>query len=198
MENYNLSRLNLLVIDDNANMRRVVRNVLNTFGITHIAEAKDGSSALEALKVFKADIAICDWIMEPMDGVKFVRTVRTAPDSPNPFLPVIMLTAHSDAFRVIHARDSGIHEYLTKPVSAKLLYLRITSIIEKQRMFVKTGKFFGPDRRRRKIDADGAERRTHANQSKVERRVQNLPFAGAEKRHGWPGYIAKDTRGGGR
>lgn len=195
MENYNLSRLNILIIDDNANMRRVVRNVLHSFGITTVAEAKDGSSALEALKTFKADIAICDWIMEPMDGVQFVRTVRSAPDSPNPFLPVIMLTAHSDAFRVIHARDSGIHEFLTKPVSAKLLYLRITSIIEKQRMFVKAGKFFGPDRRRRKVDADVAERRTHANQSKTERRLQNLPFAGAEKRHGWPGYIPKDSRG---
>lgn len=198
MENYNLSRLNILVIDDNANMRRIVRNVLNTLGIQNIAEARDGASALEALKAFKADIAVCDWIMEPMDGVAFVRHIRTAPDSPNPFLPVIMLTAHSDAYRVIHARDSGINEFLAKPVSAKLLYLRITSIIEKQRVFVRAGKFFGPDRRRRKADTDGAERRTHQNQAKTDRRVQNLPFAGPEKRHGWPGYVPTDTRGGRR
>lgn len=194
MENYNLSRLNILIVDDNANMRRVVRNVLHTFGIQNIAEARDGSTALEMLKTFKADIAISDWIMEPMDGVQFVRTVRTAPDSPNPFLPIIMLTAHSDAFRVVHARDSGINEFLAKPVSAKLLYLRITSIIEKQRLFVKAGKFFGPDRRRRKVEADGTERRTHVNQSKVDRRVQKLPFTGPEKRHGWPGYSPTDNR----
>lgn len=194
MENYNLSRLNILIVDDNANMRRVVRNVLHTFGIQNIAEARDGSSALEALRTFKADIAISDWIMEPMDGVAFVRAVRTSPDSPNPFLPIIMLTAHSDAFRVVHARDSGINEFLAKPVSAKLLYLRITSIIEKQRLFVKAGKFFGPDRRRRKVDSDSTERRAHENQSKVDRRVQKLPFTGPEKRHGLPGYIATDNR----
>jgi DNA-binding response OmpR family regulator len=88
-----------------------------------------------------------------------VRLVRTGKDSPNPFVPIIMLTGHTEMHRVIEARDAGVHEFLAKPISAKGLYSRVKSIIERPRPFIRAGLYFGPDRRRRQIDWKGPERR---------------------------------------
>ena len=81
-----------------------------------------------------------------------------------------MLTGHSELARVQEARDSGIHEFLAKPISAKSLFTRIAAIIENPRPFINTDAYFGPDRRRQDIgpppgiderrgasDADGDE-----------------------------------------
>jgi len=98
--------------------------------------------------------------MEPLDGIDFTRMVRTAPDSPNPFVPIIMLTAHSSMERVIQARDSGVNEFLAKPVTAKGLYNRIATVIESPRQFVRASEYFGPDRRRSVKEFMGMDRRS--------------------------------------
>jgi DNA-binding response OmpR family regulator len=86
--------------------------------------------------------------------------VRTAKDSPNPFVPIIMLTGHTEAYRVMRARDVGVTEFLAKPVSAQTLYRRLVSIVENPRQFVRAAGFSGPERRRRKGEARiGDERR---------------------------------------
>lgn len=156
---YDLERLNILLIEDDASMRALVRDILYTFGITNIKSAQDGSKAYAELRHFPADIVITDWIMEPLDGIDFTRMVRTAPDSPNPFVPIIMLTAHTSLKRVIEARDSGVTEFLAKPVTAKGLYSRMVSVIENPRQFVRASEYFGPDRRRSVKDFMGMDRR---------------------------------------
>jgi CheY-like chemotaxis protein len=144
-----LEALRVLVADDNAHMRAIISVMLNSFGIKTIKDARDGSDALEALRRWPADLAIVDFQMEPIDGVSFTRLVRTSPDSPNPYLPVIMLTGHSEMHRVVDARDAGVNEFIVKPLTAKALVDRINSVIFKQRSFVRTADYFGPDRRRR-------------------------------------------------
>lgn len=156
---YDLERLNILLIEDDASMRALVRDILHTFNINNIQTAQDGSKAYAELRHFPADIVITDWVMEPLDGIDFTRMVRTAPDSPNPFVPIIMLTAHSSLKRVIEARDSGVTEFLAKPVTAKGLYSRMASVIENPRQFVRVSEYFGPDRRRSVKDFMGMERR---------------------------------------
>ena len=156
---YDLERLNILLIEDDASMRALVRDILYTFGITNIQTAQDGSKAYAELRHFPADIVITDWVMEPLDGIDFTRMVRTAPDSPNPFVPIIMLTAHTSLRRVIEARDSGVTEFLAKPVTAKGLYSRMVSVIENPRQFVRASEYFGPDRRRSVKDFMGMDRR---------------------------------------
>ena len=94
---------------------------------------------------------IADWHMEPLDGLDFVRLVRTAKDSPNPYVPIIMLTGHTEYQRVCEARDAGVNEFLAKPISAKALYMRFASIIDNPRPFIRTKTYFGPDRRRQNI-----------------------------------------------
>jgi two-component system, chemotaxis family, chemotaxis protein CheY len=144
-----LEALRVLVADDNAHMRAIIVVMLNSFGIKTIKECRDGSDALEALRRWPADLAIVDFQMEPIDGVSFTRLVRTSPDSPNPYLPVIMLTGHSEMHRVVDAREAGVTEFIVKPLTAKALVDRVNSVIFRQRPFVRTADYFGPDRRRR-------------------------------------------------
>ena len=159
MTGYNLERLNFLVVDDNKHMRALVKTILHALGAKSVLEAADGADAFKELRHFPADIIICDWNMSPLDGLDFVRLVRTGKDSPNPFAAIIMLTGHTEMHRVIEARDAGVHEFLAKPISAKGLYSRVRSIIERPRAFVRTPTYFGPDRRRRQMDYKGKERR---------------------------------------
>lgn len=159
MAGYSLERLNFLVVDDNKHMRALVKTILHAFGSKNVHDASDGADAFKELRVFPADIIITDWNMDPLDGIDFTKLVRTGKDSPNPFVPIIMLTGHTEMHRIIEARDSGVNEFLAKPISAKSLYSRIRSIIEKPRPFIRTKTYFGPDRRRRVIDYKGVERR---------------------------------------
>jgi response regulator RpfG family c-di-GMP phosphodiesterase len=104
--------------------------------------------------------------MEPMNGLEFIEKIRKSPESPNPYVPVILMTGYSDRARVEMARDAGVTEFLMKPYTSKDLYSRIVQIIEKPRQFVDCGTFFGPDRRRRKnFDYDGPLRRTADEES---------------------------------
>jgi two-component system, chemotaxis family, chemotaxis protein CheY len=160
---YNLSKLRVLLVDDSKNMRMLVKTVLNALGVQVIRESADGQHALEELKSGTIDVAIVDWVMEPMDGLEFVRQVRTNEDSPNPFLPIIMMTGHTERSRIFAARDAGVTEFLAKPVTAKTLLMRMTNIIENPRPFVRAKGYFGPDRRRRSEDYGGPERRGRLN-----------------------------------
>ncbi len=70
-----------------------------------------------------------------------------------------MTTAYSEIQRVVEARDAGITEFVAKPLSAKTLMARITAIIEHPRPFIRSTRYFGPNRRRRTSDYTGPERR---------------------------------------
>lgn len=148
---YMLENVNVLVIDDNKHMCKLVSEILRALGVRNVRDIDDAAKAFEELKQFSADIIIVDWHMEPMDGIEFVRLIRTAEDSPNPFLPIIMLSGYTEMQRITEARDAGINEFLAKPISAKALYQRIVSIIDSSRPFIRTKTFFGPDRRRQTL-----------------------------------------------
>ena len=150
---YNLDRLNVLVLDDNRNMRTLIESILFALGVRNFHEAHDVKQAFRDLQYFHADIVITDWQMEPLNGLDFVRMVRSGEDSPNPYVPIIMLTGHTELHRVCEARDAGVNEFLAKPISAKALYSRLTSIIEFPRPFIRTKTYFGPCRRRRNLGA---------------------------------------------
>ena len=145
----NLTRLNVLLVDDNEAMRQLVKQILVAFEVESIRECSDGSDALQEMKNFPADVIIADWMMEPVDGLDMARLIRTAPDSPNPFVPIIMLTGHTERRRVEEARDAGVTEFLAKPISASAVYQRLVQVIERPRLFVRAKQFVGPDRRRR-------------------------------------------------
>lgn len=174
MADYNLSRLNFLVVDDNKHMRALVKSILHALGVKSILEAGDGADAFKELRHFPADVIICDWSMSPLDGLDFVRMVRTGSDSPNPFVPIIMLTGHTEMHRVMEARDSGVHEFLAKPISAKGIYSRIRAIIESPRPFIRAGLYFGPDRRRKAMPNYNGPERRKTDKGEVEGSVNSI------------------------
>lgn len=197
MADYNLSRLNFLMVDDNKHMRALVKSILHALGVKNVLEAGDGADAFKELRHFPADIIICDWSMSPLDGLDFVRMVRTGTDSPNPFVPIIMLTGHTEMHRVIEARDSGVHEFLAKPISAKKLYSRIRAIIEYPRPFIRAGLYFGPDRRRREMPNYNGPDRRKADKGAVEQRpgmsiAEKAAGAGEKPKGGGGGDKPKD------
>jgi DNA-binding response OmpR family regulator len=117
-------------------------------------------SGFEAFIRLEYDIIITDLEMKPLTGIEFVDLVRTSRKSPNPYIPVIMVTAFTDRERVEKARDHGVTEFLAKPFTVESLLSRLAAIIEKPRAFVRTADYFGPDRRRRASTSyNGPERR---------------------------------------
>jgi two-component system chemotaxis response regulator CheY len=144
--------LKALIVEDNAHMRSLLRALLNSVGIKEIAEAAHGQAGIDALRERKPDLVLSDMAMKPMDGIEFTRHVRNHEHSPNPFVPIIMITGHTEKHRVEAARDVGVTEFLAKPITAQNLFARIAEIVERPRAFVRCDGYFGPDRRRRLID----------------------------------------------
>ncbi|HEY1876983.1 MAG TPA: response regulator [Rhizomicrobium sp.] len=144
--------LKALIVEDNAHMRSLLRALLNSIGIKEIAEAANGQSALTLLRERRSDLILTDLAMKPMDGLEFTRRVRNDEQSPNPFVPIIMITGHSEKHRVEAARDAGVTEFLAKPITAHNLFSRIAEIVERPRAFVRCNNYFGPDRRRHQLD----------------------------------------------
>ena len=142
------NRLRFLVIDDNAHMRRILRTLLHGFGAREVYEAEDGASGLEAFTHFVPDIIITDWAMPIFDGLELAQMIRQPGANANPYVPIIMLTGHSEKKRVTSARDAGVTEFMAKPISAKALYQRVLNVVANPRPFIKTKTYFGPDRRR--------------------------------------------------
>lgn len=154
-----LKEISFLIVEDQEFLRKLVRQVLEVFGVEKFSEAADGEAAWKAFRETPSDIVLTDWKMPGMDGVDLTRRIRTDPDSPNPYVPVIMMTAANRRRDVLTARDSGINEYVIKPVSAKAIISRVEAVIERPRRFVKVGGYFGPDRRRQSKPFQGEDKR---------------------------------------
>lgn len=148
MYRIDFNKLRFLVCDDNQHMRRILRTLLHSFGTREVYEAEDGASALEMYNHYIPDIVITDWLMPIFDGLELTQMIRQPSAKVNPYVPIIMLTGHSDKRRVTVARDAGVTEFLAKPISAKTLHHRIMSVVVSPRPFIKTKNYFGPDRRR--------------------------------------------------
>jgi two-component system, chemotaxis family, chemotaxis protein CheY len=142
-----VGKLQILVVDDNAPMRQLLRALLRASGMPRVAEAGGALEAIDLMHRFPVDLAIVDWKMKPIDGIAFTSIVRTSTDSPNPYVPILMLTAYTEVSRVAAARDAGVSGFIKKPISARSLLERITAALLDTRSFVRTGDFFGPDRR---------------------------------------------------
>lgn len=157
---YRFEKLRVLVVDDSPHMRKILTTILDAFGCRNVLEATDGHMALQRVRETLPDILIADLWMPGMDGLELTRQIRSGADSPCPYLPIIMLTGHTDLDTVKSARDAGINEFLVKPISPTALLKRIQVVIEQPRPFVRTKTYFGPDRRRLKRDVyQGPERR---------------------------------------
>jgi CheY-like chemotaxis protein len=134
-----LARAKVLVVDDQAHMRKLIGTMLKGAGIRFIQEAGNGVEALQRLAEAIPDVVLLDWDMPTMDGLEFLRKVRSSEENIAD-IPIIMLTAHGERWRVIEAARLGVHEYLVKPVSIKSLVERIGAVLLNPRAMRKVGQ----------------------------------------------------------
>lgn len=158
-KSYNFSGMKVLIVDGSPFMRAILRNLCRGFGVGDVLEANDGTEALAMMRNTRVDFILCDLKIQPLDGFDLTRLIRASADSPNPLVPIIMLTSETHARNVGRARDVGVTEFLAKPVSAESLLQRMIYICENPRNFVRVNGYFGPDRRRREVDPVDGEKR---------------------------------------
>jgi len=160
MEKYDLSNIEVLVVDHNQHMLGIIRSILVELGVHGVREATDPKIAYDMFKGHPPDIIFSGWA-PGSEELKFLNQVRTAENSPNPFVPIIIVTAYSEQDNVIAARDLGMTEFVAAPVSARAIYDHLCGVIKDKRPFIKEPHFFGPDRRRHESpDYAGDERRS--------------------------------------
>lgn len=121
-------KMNILVVDDFATMRRIVRNILKQLGYENILEADDGTSALEVLKREKIQFIISDWNMPQMSGIELLKTVRATEEWRD--LPFLMVTAEGQKENVIEAVKNRVNNYILKPFTPETLMEKINKIFE--------------------------------------------------------------------
>jgi len=105
--------LKVLVVDDFATMRRIVKGVLKQLGFSDIIEADDGANALKELKKEKVGLIVSDWNMPNMTGLDLLKAVRGDGDLKS--IPFLMVTAEGQKENVVQAVQAGVNNYIVKP-----------------------------------------------------------------------------------
>lgn len=121
--------MKVLVVDDFSTMRRIIKNILTQLGFKNIAEADDGTTALEVLKSEKIDLVISDWNMPKMTGLDLLKKVRSDPETAD--LPFIMVTAEAQQDNIVLAVKAKVNQYIVKPFTAETLGDKINKIFGK-------------------------------------------------------------------
>ena len=121
-------KMRILVVDDFASMRNIIKGLLKQIGFQNIEEAKDGSTALEKLKIGKFDLVICDWNMPKVPGIEVLKAVRNDPRLKD--LPFLMVTAKAKKDNVMEAVKAGVNQYIVKPFTAETLQKKIEKIFD--------------------------------------------------------------------
>ncbi len=163
-----IGSIQVLVIDDNQYMRRVLRNLLANIGVKYVHEAADGIIGLDSIRLLAPDIVLLDWEMPLLTGAELVRIVRSPGVFPVPDVPIIMLTGHGERWRIVEAARLGVNEFLRKPVSGKALLDRIAAILLSPRPMVRLGDYNGPEPRKlfcEPVSKDEAETPAHETAS---------------------------------
>ncbi len=122
-------RMKVLVVDDFATMRKIVRNILKQIGFENITEAEDGHVALQILKTENVGLVVTDWNMPNLSGLDLLRQIRQNPQTAK--VPVLMVTAEGLKENVLEAVKAGVNNYVVKPFTAEVFQEKIEAIFKK-------------------------------------------------------------------
>nr|WP_093308472.1 chemotaxis response regulator CheY [Allopseudospirillum japonicum] len=121
--------MKILIVDDFATMRRIIKNLLRDLGFTNTHEADDGLTALPLLQTGNFDFLVTDWNMPGMTGYDLLKTVRADPKLKD--LPILMVTAEAKREQIVAAAQAGVNGYIVKPFTAAVLKEKIDKIFER-------------------------------------------------------------------
>jgi len=148
-----LKRMKVLIVDPNAFMRGVVADSLRRLTVTNIQAAASAVEAFQIGRTFKPDLIFVDWDAGRMSGLEFTREIRRNTTGLHRETPIILLAGVIDHDQLMSARQTGINEFLLKPVSAQGVLSRIEEIVLRPRKFIDSRNYVGPCRRRKEDPA---------------------------------------------
>ena len=137
----------ILVADQNSYLRRLIFGMLRGFGANKLLEVDSSAGLIEALAGQKIDILLCDSRFPPNGGLALTQNIRRDVQNENRTIPILIMSSDAREATIKRARDAGANMVIAKPISAKVLYDRLTWIAFSPRKFVDTATYFGPDRR---------------------------------------------------
>lgn len=147
LKNSPFANTDVLVMEPNAFMRGLVRNILSELGVRRIRETNTAKDAIASFKAQAADLVLAHWD-DDMDSLWLIKSLRSLRDSPFPYVPIVAMSGQTAINSVCQARDLGIDWYLAKPLSARALAAHMKAAVHRRRPFVTEDAYFGPDRRR--------------------------------------------------
>jgi CheY-like chemotaxis protein len=142
-----IQALAILIVDDNAYMRRLTRMMLVNLGAKLIYEASDGLAALQIVRTADPDVMLLERDIPLLNSAELLRILRSPDLFQRPDMPVIMLTGDARRAHVMEAMRLGANELLVKPTSPKALQERLLSVIANPRPMVRVGDKFVPQPR---------------------------------------------------
>lgn len=143
----NLSNSMILVADGDPFFSNLLRSVLRSFGANGIVLEDDGKESLELVKGGGVDLVICDAMLKSIRGFDLCKAIRGLENPDLRFLPIILMTSHTQFGNVVSARDCGVSTVLAKPLVPQFLFDRLIGLTHDKRRMVVTPDFVGPDRR---------------------------------------------------
>jgi two-component system, chemotaxis family, chemotaxis protein CheY len=123
-----MASIKILIVDDSITIRRIITNALKTIGFPETIEASNGKEALEKLTSGKVDFIITDWNMPEMNGLDFIKEVRSNPAYSS--LPILMITVHGSEHDVVEALQAKVNSYIMKPFTPQELKEKIEGILK--------------------------------------------------------------------
>ncbi len=118
--------MKILIVDDFATMRRIVKNILIQLGFKNFIEADDGSVAWDILQKEPVDFIVSDWNMPKMPGIELLKKVRA--DEKLKDIPFLMVTAEAQKENIIEAVKAKVSNYIVKPFTPETLGEKIEKI----------------------------------------------------------------------
>lgn len=118
----------ILIVDDTAVLRNIMKMQLQRMGFSLIHEAPDGSEAMKILHTRKIDLVISDWNMPVMNGFELLREIRASEVFKD--IPFIMVTAEATEARISMALQLKVDELILKPFTLEILERKIIRVIQ--------------------------------------------------------------------
>ena len=120
--------MKVLIVDDFATMRRILKNILRQIGFANISEADDGKTAMKELKEEKFDLVLCDWNMPEMPGIELLAEMKSNNELKD--IPFVMVTAEAKKDNILAAVKAGVSSYIVKPFTAETIGEKLKKIFD--------------------------------------------------------------------
>lgn len=158
----------VLVVEEDPYMANLLATVITDLAAKWVVTANSRGEAEDYLSKGRIDVVVLDWLKHTGRGLDLVRFIRTAAESPDQEIPVVLCTARRGYDDIVSARDVGVSEVLAKPFSHGEVEAKLKAALLRKRRFIRSEVYTGPDRRRKSRGPQGEERRNNQGLSQGE------------------------------